>query len=290
MKERKSTTVILLALLQFVLGIALILGAALVEQQNWSLLFYATLRDLGLLLSTTGIISLLYDRLLRREMINEVVQQVNRISNPSVEYGLATFYPSRTAGLPTIGAQLAQARKEFFAVGLSLGTIIEGYRDQLEQKAMEGCSIMLLMMNPTANGEDPNPLIDRMTANLNYQPGEYAKELNRRIDAIKKWKLKLEETNPKAAEKIQLKVYNSVPTMALLMIDANTELGKIVVELYPFKRFATQRPGFELRYSGRECLYRQFHDSYKQLWDESKALVPCTSHSTNVPPSDSSLD
>jgi hypothetical protein len=287
-KRHRTLIVIFLATTLFAFGVIFILSAAIAEEQRWGFLAIAALRDIGLLLATTGTISFLYELILRREIVDEIMErtesqtlwlrthlsseivaQVATIVNPLTAYGVKNFHVNRDQ-LPKIPEQLGPARDEIFAVGLSLGSLVLDHRQLLEEKATCGCRVRLLMMNPRANGT-PNPIIEKMAVNIDSP--KYDTELNSRLETTKEWILRLRRAHPEIAAKIEARVYDYVPTLAILMVDAASEYGKVTVELYPFGRGAIDRPSIEFEFKGDSSLYRRIYTYYLRLWDNSKPLV-----------------
>ncbi len=291
-KRHRTIIVVLIATVQFAFGLAFILGAALADEQHWGFLVIVSLRDIGLLLATTGTISFVYELVLRRETIDEVMErienilvpmtswlqndlsqnittQVNEVINPLASFGVRNFYVNRDQ-LPRIPEQLRRSRSEIFAVGLSLGSLVLDHHQLLVEKALAGCKIKLLMMNPNANG-DLNPLVGRMSDNIDTP--QYETELRTRLERTKDWIARFRDRNPTFKDRIEVRLYDCVPTLALLMLDADTDVGKITVEMLPYGRAAIDRPSFDLEFKGETSLYRRLHSYYSVLWQKSKHLI-----------------
>jgi hypothetical protein len=128
------------------------------------------------------------------------------------------------------------------------------------------CDVHVLVLNPNRKNK---PLIDGVAA-LFGEEDAFAAELRKGCYRL----LQIQEEFRRDGGKFTVKMYSSVPTVNLVMIDPDEPAGSIQVEVLPYKGSANMRPGFLLRPFGREAdLYDLFRTQYKLLWAEAKELA-----------------
>lgn len=179
------------------------------------------------------------------------------------------FYPNRDV-LPQFADVVKPARREIFWTGNIGGTFVDRFRGVLESKLKEGCQVKILMMCPEIN-QQPNPLLPLfgyITHNVNAES-----RLMWTIATLREWHENLSQRDPEVAKRLEVRAYDTLMTMVIMFIDADTPDGLINVELIPHRFLASERPSFDLNGKNGEELYSRLYMRYKELWDNSKSIL-----------------
>lgn len=73
-------------------------------------------------------------------------------------------------------------------------------------------------------------------------------------------------------ERIQVRVFDYVPTLSLVMVDGNLPTGQIVVEMTPYRVGPLSRPHLLLTAKDNPTWYAYFHDICEAIWRGAKPM------------------
>jgi hypothetical protein len=194
---------------------------------------------------------------------------------------ISKFYSSRR-DLPGLEEELRNAKKEIFIVGNAMGWLTGGYQDPLTAKILNGCTVKLLLLNPTIKGKQNPlyPMFAEITNNVRFDAIASAS-----VDSLRVWQKRISVENPEAATRLQVRFYSTLVTLVLMFLDTDSSTGKIRIELMPHKFEGRQRPSFDIQPEQGGELYSLLCTRYKELWDASALLseIPITeNHSTII--------
>jgi hypothetical protein len=174
------------------------------------------------------------------------------------------FYRSLRRELP-LHDFIAKAQNEILLVGTTFYHLIERLKPLFTAKS-KTCEIRFLAMNPHRKNR---PLIAGVAA-LFREEDSFSGELRRSCQRL----LKYQEEILQKGGRMTVRMYSSVPTVNVVMVDPDEPTGAIQVEILPYKGSANMRPGFVLRPSGAGAdLYNLFRTQYKMMWDEADELT-----------------
>ena|ERR1051325_280292 len=174
--------------------------------------------------------------------------------------GISEFYSSRRE-LPPLPEFISSAKHDLLILGLSAEGLITAHQHLIEICLRQGCNVRFLL---------PKSLNQRTIAHL-----APARDSNRAPAHLKDSLAYLvhlaEEDGLDSTGKLQVKLYDFVPTLGLIMVDGDETYGKIRVELLPYKSQVVDRPSFELvRAQHGTDLYSLFKSQYDLLWREAE--------------------
>lgn len=178
--------------------------------------------------------------------------------------GVGNFYPHRRA-LPVLEDFLDNAKSDVLIVGISLYAMIGQHRDWFENKIRkEGCKFRFLL--PASLPEKENLVYLADEATVADTADDLRKTFNQVVDLAQKT-----SGNPKGKNKVEIRVFDFVPPMGIIMLDGQARTGRIRVEIYPYAGAVDKRPSFDLipTESG-EGLYEHFRARYEDLWKNSR--------------------
>ncbi len=174
------------------------------------------------------------------------------------------FHRSLRRGLPLLDF-IADAQCEILLVGTTFYDLAERLKPFLIAKS-KTCEIRFLVMNPHRR----NKALIAGVAALFGEEESFQGELRRSSQRL----LELQEQFRKEGGKMTVRMYSSIPTVNVVMVDPDKPTGAIQVEILPYKGTANMRPGFVLRPGGGDAdLYNLFRSQYKLLWDEADELT-----------------
>jgi|GEM_PF-1318209 len=191
---------------------------------------------------------------------NIIVQQI-------VESGVTGFYQSREdygkyrAYAPTVDSYIATANHSVHMVSINLMTglpfddLCSALKSKLEQNNTFSASISLL--NPWKN-----ELMLALSPVLNIEPEKLAESIRSSLLELSKLKQRISK---QAQDRFEIRAHNAVPFGSAIIIDGNTEGGKIQIETKPFKVPITKSFAFEISNKGHNRLFITLRDSYFRL-------------------------
>jgi hypothetical protein len=159
---------------------------------------------------------------------------------------------------------LNTAQTEILLVGTTLYHLVDRIKPMLITKS-KYCAIHILILNPSRKNKS---LIDGVAALFGEQDA-FAGELRKSFIRL----FELQEELRRLGGKITIKMFSSVPTVNIAMVDPDGPAGAIQVEILPYKGSANMRPGFVLRPVGENAeLYDLFRTQYKLMWEEAEEI------------------
>ena len=187
---------------------------------------------------------------------------------------ISAFYSNRDE-MPKFKDVIEQAEQEVFWIGNIGGYLIGNLWDELCAKAISGCTVKILLINPELEGKE-NPLLS-MLAEISNNAG-FHEHLTANLETVRKRLMRLKKEKPEAASRLQVRLYNTLVTLVILFVDAYPILDqhtnrpsscRIQIEILPHKFLGKDRPNFDLNldHCGRLC--QLLYDRYNELWNES---------------------
>lgn len=225
------------------------------------------LRDLGIVLCSIGLISMLYELLIRGQLIADYNSALREILDPDTKkLGVRALFRDRddkTARGRSLDATLRLTRKEMFCLGLGFYQFLPEKRDLLLAKIREGCSFKFLIFNAES----------RNARALDESLGNGNGSLIRFLEAQQAYfagfmKLLADEG---LGDRFEVRSYDPVPTFGALAVDPATPDGFLIVELYGFGVEGAVCPGMELIPKGSH--WHSFYErQLKELWRGAQPL------------------
>ena len=187
--------------------------------------------------------------------------------------GLTNFFSSRSdfgryRGAPRLIDYLSLAKEsvDVAAYWMAHGNEAEGIADGIAKLVQppQKIKVTIAIIDPTAI------YIDELASYLNIE----AKELKLRIESSlnnlykAREKLSIEEKN-----RFRIKVYKTIPIASVIMIDGETNYGRIQLDFRPYK--VPRHYSFAFEFSGRgNYLYDLCRNAWKKLIDDASDYEP----------------
>ena len=193
--------------------------------------------------------------------------------------GVAQLYPGRNAPgqIDNFNRTLASATKELFIVGITLKDLTRNQRPLLLQKALEGCSVQLLMLTP-ARWPNRDPVLDPI------ETGDLKDHFTSAIRNIRDLANELTASAPSRQSDhhtqnthghrvlFEVRFYNQAPALSMAVADGTTKGAQMRVEFTPHNETDQGdffRPMMDL-VPAEKGLLRHFYANYKGLWEKCK--------------------
>src|ERR1700693_5728886 len=135
---------VVIMLIGFVI-IAVALGVD--PEGNWLRLLVL---EIGVAVASSGIVTFVYENLLRRELLDQVkVELADIVDTDARRLGIAEIYETRTRKTDRVKMPdlIRQARSEIMFMGLGLYTVINEYPAYLEEALGRRCAVRFLIFN-----------------------------------------------------------------------------------------------------------------------------------------------
>jgi hypothetical protein len=257
------------SIIAFLTGVIfLLVSYQLREPLNPPTLLSDVLRDLGIVLCSIGLISSLYEFLIRRQLLEDYNTTLQNILDPDTKkLGVRALFRDRDDKSNrgrSLDALLRATRKEMRCLGLGCYQFLPEKRDLLLAKIREGCSFAFLIFNPQS----------RHATALDESLGYGSGTLINFLEAQQRYFIEFMRTL--VAEgligKFEVRLYDAVPTFGSLSIDSGTPTGYLIVELYGTRVEGSVCPGMELL-PGESDWYSFYDRQIAQLWNTSPRLV-----------------
>lgn len=247
------------ALFALLAGVALILDTF----DIWSLpVFEANLSKITFLLICGLILSSFLERRFILQRMEETISDKYGLGQRMLLLGVAQVYQDRR-DLPRMDEYLCMGTSNILIAGISLYGLITNNRDLFERKIASGCFIRFLL--PEALPAD-EMAIAHLADEVSIQQTRY--DLERTFKEIADLAKKTTPTRGKP--RVEVRVFNFIPTMGVIMLDAHKRSGNIRVEMYPYASPVDRRPALELQPSQKDdCLYDYIRARYEELWKKS---------------------
>lgn len=263
-----SIVVLLIGIILLLVDDILLLDQFLTEQSVSAQM----LRELGLILCSIGIISILYETLIRRQLIKDYNAALVDILDPdSRRLGIGGIFLDRDDKVSrgrALDVLLRSARQEMFCFGLGFYEFLPERRDLLRAKLRDGCVFRFLMFDAESEAACA------LDQSLGLGNGSLIAFLQaqRRYFADLQSQLARDGVPP---GRFQVRLYQSVPVFGGLCLDPGLPNCRMFVELYGSHVEGSTCPGLELfpKDNGWHNFYvRQM----MELWDEAKPLTLST--------------
>lgn len=210
--------------------------------------------------ATLTVLSLMiYDQVKLRRILSHKHSDTNI-------HGITQFYPNRESLIP-LEKVLSESKSEIAIMGLQLGAIIHSYLPLLRQRASQGCRIRLLMMSPVSKEAKPLPWVDEVGKVHTFI--SLSQILQSNISHLTNW---LAELPDEVKTKIEVRLYGTIPTASVLLIDKDSDSGVIKVEPVLHQFPPHNRPSFVVERHSSLVLYSHMVDSFNSLWEMSIEL------------------
>jgi len=260
---------VFISIIVFLIGVILLLISYQMRQPSEATFLSEILRDLGIVLCSIGFISLLYEMLIRRQLIADYNNALQDILDPDTrKLGVRALFRDRddkTLRGRSLDALLRSTRKEMLCLGLGFYQLIPEKRDLLLTKIREGCSFRFLIFDPTSKNAAA------LDESLGYGNGSLIKFLGAQQGYFIEFMKAL--TDEGLDGRFQVRTYEAVPTFGALAVDSSVPEGYLIVELYGAHVEGSVCPGIEL--VPRESAWYAFYDrQIAELWKVGQPLAP----------------
>jgi len=261
---------VFISIIVFLIGVILLLISYQMRQPSSEATFLSEiLRDLGIVLCSIGFISLLYEMLIRRQLIADYNNALQDILDPDTrKLGVRALFRDRddkTLRGRSLDALLRSTRKEMLCLGLGFYQLIPEKRDLLLTKIREGCSFRFLIFDPTSKNAAA------LDESFGYGNGSLIKFLGAQQGYFIEFMKAL--TDEGLDGRFQVRTYEAVPTFGALAVDSSVPEGYLIVELYGAHVEGSVCPGIEL--VPRESAWYAFYDrQIAELWKVGQPLAP----------------
>lgn len=161
-----------------------------------------------------------------------------------------------------------KAKSKIFVLGIAMSNIGAYAKNSLAEQA-ENVDIDLLMIDPDYLDNNPS-FAESLESFLNM--GNFRQTVRNSFDQLytfcTEW-----NANQYNRHKFRLRVYNTIPTSSMVMIDPDTNEGECVVEFFLYDS-GEHRPRFNcIKTNGSKGLFNVLHAKYSRLWNKSRIII-----------------
>lgn len=260
---------VFVSIIVFLIGVILLMISYELRQPSSHPTFLSEiLRDLGIVLCSIGLISLLYEVLIRRQLISDYNNALQDILDPDAKkLGVRALFRDRedkTARGRSLDALLRATRKEMLCLGLGFYQFLPEKRDLLLTKIREGCSFGFLIFDPKC----------RNAAALDESLGYGNESLLNFLHAQQAYFIEFMSAlaHEGLEGRLQVKTYDAVPTFGAIALDRSAPEGYLIVELYGAQVEGAICPGMELVPKG-SAWYAFYDRQISEFWRVGRPLV-----------------
>jgi hypothetical protein len=226
------------------------------------------LRDLGIVLCSIGLISSLYEFLIRRQLLDDYNTALQTILDPDTKkLGVRALFRDRDDKSNrgrSLDALLRATRHEMLCYGLGCYQFLPEKQNLLLAKIKDGCCFEFLIFNPESRHATA------LDESLGYGNGTLINFLHAQQRFFIEFMKTLDAEGLKG--KFAVRVYDAVPTFGGLAVDRSMPTGSLIVELYGTHVEGSVCPGMELL-PGNSDWYAFYDRQIVQLWETSPPLV-----------------
>ncbi len=259
-----------LSIIVFLLGCILLLWSRLeAATKPPAELWSEILRDFGIVLCSIGIISILYEMLIRRQLISDYNGMLRDMLDPDArKLGVSAMFANRDEKSHrgrSIEEVLRGTRKEIVCVGLGFYQFLPEKRDLLLAKLRENCRFRFLIFDAaSAHATALDASLGRGNQSLVSFLQAQQKYFVDFLDALTK--------DGVSADRFQVRLYDVIPTFGALHIDPSQPDGRLIVELFGHGVEGTVCPGLEL--VARNSPWFAFYNrQIEELWQNGRPLT-----------------
>jgi hypothetical protein len=262
--------VVFVSIIVVLIGCVLLLESHVgVDKAGGANLWSEIERDFGIILCSIGLISILYEMLIRRQLIADYSNALRDIIDPDTRrLGVSALFENRddkTHRGRSIDALLRSTNKELLCVGLGFYQFLPEKRDLLLAKLREGCTFRFLIFDA---GSETARALDK---SLGYGNGSLVAFLHAQQNYFVEF-LTLLEKEGVLKERFEVRVYDVVPTFGALHLDPKSARGRLIIELFGHRVEGAICPGVELMNLGSGW-YTFYERQISELWDASPPLA-----------------
>ncbi len=259
--------VMFLAVMIFVTGAALYMGAGKIipHESIW----LDPVKEFSLLISMIGVVSLGYELFLRELTFNEYKEALQDIVNPdAVRLGIQGIYKNRSelGQAFTFQNLFKDVKREIFIGGTSLLSISTGSRELLREKALNGITVKLLVIDPDSE------IVEIITRQIGGK-ATFKNEIKTSLLLLQKLQEEIEEANPSAKGKLQVNTYKTIPSHSFISVDEGSSNGFMIADIGPYLGRNHPRPSMVL-VKKKNGLYDYYTELNRTFWEESKPQSP----------------
>ena len=207
--------ILFMAVMIFVTGAALYMGASKIIPHDS--IWLDPVKEFSLLISMIGVVSLGYELFLRELTFNEYKEALQEIVNPhAVRLGIQGIYKNRSelGQAFTFQSLFKDVKREIFIGGTSLLSISTGSRDLLREKALNGITVKLLVIDPDSE------IVEIITRQIGGK-STFRNEIKTSLLLLQKLQEEIEETDPSAKGKFLVHTYKTIPSHSFI-----SEIGR----------------------------------------------------------------
>lgn len=247
-------------------------------------------RDLGITLCSIGILSTVYEALIRKQLLADFMRALRALSgeifkellgqqetvlqaivNPDASrLGVVAIFGDRSEKAErqrSLEDVLRSAKIDIVLFGLALYNVVFENRDLLCDKIYKTtCSIRILLFNADS------PFAPAMDTSLGRTPNALLNVIRETTRAFADLQNEVRAAGVDA-KRFEVRVFDVIPPCGMIVVDHQTDTARIFVELNGVNLDGQQCPGLELRDSN-PGLYRFFARQVEDLWEHrSKPLT-----------------
>lgn len=267
--RRVLRDVVFLSIVIFLVGCILLLSSHILAAGSGASLWSEIAREFGIVLCSIGLISVLYEILIRRQLIADYSNTLREIIDPDTrKLGISALFENRddkTHRGRSIDALLRATTTEMLCVGLGFYQFLPEKRDVLLAKLRAGCSFRFLIFD--ANSESAVAL----DKSLGYGNGSLVAFLNAQQSYFVEFLTALAEEGV-TADSFQVRSYEAIPTFGALHLDPGLPNGRMIIELFGHRVEGSVCPGMEL-IKHSSCWYSFYERQIGELWTRGKPLA-----------------
>ncbi|MEE8127169.1 MAG: hypothetical protein V3T45_01345, partial [Nitrospinaceae bacterium] len=259
--------ILFMAVMIFVTGAALYMGAGKIipHESIW----LDPVKEFSLLISMIGVVSLGYELFLRELTFNEYKEALQEIVNPhAVRLGIQGIYKNRSelGQAFTFQSLFKDVKREIFIGGTSLLSISTGSRELLREKALNGITVKLLVIDPESE------IVEIITRQIGGK-ATFRNEIKTSLLLLQKLQEEIEETDPSAKGKLLVHTYKTIPSHSFISVDEGSSSGFMIADIGPYLGRNHPRPSMML-VKKKNGLYDYYVELNRTFWEESKLLPP----------------
>lgn len=245
------------------IGIALLAMAHQKDDRFW----LDVGRDFGITLCSIGVLSIVYEAFLRKQLISDVERALPPIVNPDASrLGITAIFGTRNDRRTPLVDVLRSAQRDVLLYGLSLYNIAFDNLDVVRELVVaRHCRVRVMIFDVES------PYGAALENSLGTK-GALLVVTNQTTEAFRNLQdqLRAQGIGP---ERFEARVYRTVPTFGMISLDAGESYGRILVEWNGINVEGQQCPGLELRHSA-SAPFLFFTKQGESVWDNAITLVP----------------
>ncbi len=251
------------------LGILLLLFSIYLSEKHAPHIATEILRDLGILSCSIGLISIAYESLIRKQLLEDYNDLIRTVLDPdSRRLGVVHLFRNRAekhrkGWLPEV--LLRAANDEVLCLGLGLVNFIPEEKELIRQKVTQGCRFRFLIYDV----EDTEA--GALDETLGYANNSLIKYLTPSAGAF----VEFHESLLKAGiprDRFDVRKYKIVPPWGIIATDPKRSSGRLYVEINAHGVEGSACPGFALEKTV-DGWFEFFEAQYESIWDKATPLV-----------------